>query len=387
MKKFWNKRALCALFVMAAVAQGAHPQDGRDVFTVRIDQIITSDFPNMTIYAIVENDRGEAQLGLSPALFNFRINSFEETGRAVIRPFAQGNAPIDYSIIISNSGIMAGEPLDFQRNAVLQFVESMRPIDRLSLYAIGEEAVVIFEELEREAIDPSMINAVTVSAAQPRLNDSIINVMRRAQRRRIERRVVIVISDGRDLNSRFSTEQLNAVLAEVGIPVYALGFRVLGAETLSNLHDMSMMTGGAYVYVPQLSGLPVSLRDLNARIAQPYVINLRARSIRADDLPHVLEVAVEGWNFAGRGQKTFTAERVPIPQWLRLAGLIAAAVVLVAVIVIFLIRRMLKRKKMGISRRRCPECGHLMKDTWDSCPFCRYLPNLKKKKKAAKKSA
>jgi hypothetical protein len=35
---------------------------------------------------------------------------------------------------------------------------------------------------------------------------------------------------------------------------------------------------------------------------------------------------------------------------------------------------------MGITSRRCPECNNRMKDSWDSCPFCRYLPNIKKKK-------
>jgi hypothetical protein len=379
-----GKTGVFFLLLAVALTQSAFAQDERAPLTVRIDQIITSDFPNMTMYVIVENDREEAVLGLAPALFNFRINSFEETGRVSITQFAQRNAPIDYSIIFSNSGIMSGEPLDFQKNAILQFVEAMRANDRLSLYTIGEEATAIFEELRRDDIDPAVINAIGVSAAQPRLNDSVINVLRRTQRRRIERRVVIVISDGRDINSRFTAEQLSAVLAEVGVPVYALGFRMLGAETLANLHNMAEQTGGAYLYVPQVSGLPANLRTLNARIAQPYVINLRARSLRADDLPHVIEVAVAGRDFAGSGQRTFVATRVPVPQWVRFAGAIAAGVLVLAALAAAIIRRIVKRKRMGITRRRCKECSVRMKDTWDSCPFCRYLPNMKKKKKKAK---
>jgi len=384
MRKFLYKQAglFFLLFLMAASVQSVFAQNERSALTVRIDQIISTDFPNMTIYAIVENESGEVVLGLAPALFNFRINSLEETGRATITPFAMRDIPIDYSIIFSNSGIMAGAPLDFQKNAILQFVESMRENDRLSLFTIGEEANVIFEELRRDEIDPSVINSVGTTTAQPRLNDSIINVMRRVQRRRAERRVVIVISDGRDQNSRFNTEQLNAVLTEVGVPIYALGFRVLGAETLANLHDMADQTGGAYMFVPQVSGIPGYLRTLNTRLSQPYVINLRARSLRADDLPHVLEVAVDGWDFAGRGQRTFVAVRVPVPRWMRLAIAIAAGVLVLAMIALSIVRRIVKRKRMGITRRRCPDCRILMKDTWDSCPFCRYMPNMKKRKKS-----
>jgi hypothetical protein len=276
---------------------------------------------------------------------------------------------------------MEGEPLDFQKNAILQFVESMKDTDRLSLYTIGEEATIIFEELRKDAIDPAVINSVTVSTAQPRLNDSIINVMRRVQRRPLQRKVVIVISDGRDLNSRFTKEQLNAVLQEVGVPIYSLGFRVLGAQSLSNLHEMADFTDGTYLFASRLSDIPGSLRSLTSRITQPYIINLRVRSIRADDLPHVLEVSVTERDAAGSGQRTFIAVRVPIPQWVRLAALIAIVVVLVAVVIISLLRRRIKRKRMGITRRWCKDCRIRMKDSWDSCPFCRYLPNIKKKKK------
>jgi len=383
MRFFMKKRVrlLLPLVFAIAVAQGALAQDGRQALTVRIDQIVADDFPNMTVYAIVENERGEVVTGLAPGLFSFRINMLEETGRATVTPFAMRTVPIDYSIIISNSGIMEGAPLDFQRNAILQFVETMRDIDRLSLFTVGEEANIVFEELRRDAIDPAMINSITTSTAQPRLNDSVINVMRRVQRRGIERRIVILISDGRDQNSRFTTEQLNAVLAEVGVPIYSLGFMVLGVEALGNVHNMAEVTGGAYMFVPQLSDIPGTLRSLNARITQPYIINLRARSLRADNLPHVFEVAVDGWDFAGRGQRTFVAVRVPIPRWVRLAVLIAAAAVLIAVAVVTIVRRIAKRKRMGITRRRCSDCSTLMKDTWDSCPFCRYIPNMKKKPK------
>jgi len=381
-----GKRAhfLAILILLVAAVQGVFAQDGRAALTVRIDQIISTDFPNMTVYTVVENERGEVVSGLAPGLFRFRINSFEEKGRTVIAPFSLKGLPVDYSIVISNSGIMEGSPLDFQKNAVLQFVESMRDIDRLSLYTIGEEAGIVFEELRKDSIDPAVINAIGVTAAQPRLNDSIINVMRRVQRRQIERRVVIVISDGRDQNSRFSKVQLEAVLEEVGVPIYALGIRVLGAQTLSNLNEMANATGGAYIYASQLSDMPLSLRSLNSRIAQPYMINIRVRSLKANNLPNIFEVSVDERDSYGRGQRAFVATIVPIPQWLRIALLIAIAVVIAIAIVLTIIRRIVKRKRMGITRRRCPDCRNRMKDEWDSCPFCRFMPNLKKPKKKKK---
>jgi len=387
MSHFWSRKIrllLLPLLITAALQHGA-AQEGKAVLTIKIDQIVSGNFPNMTVYAIVENDRGEVMTGLSPGLFSFRIDSLEETGRTRITPFSMRELPIDYSIIFSNNGIMEGEPLDLQKNAILQFVESMKPIDQLSLYTVGEEAAVVFEELKKDAIDPSAINSVGVTSVQPRLYDSIINVMRRVQRRRAERRIVIVVSDGRDQNSRFSKDQLNTVLAEVEVPIYALGIRVLNTQSLSNLHEMADLTGGTYLFAPRLQDIPLSMRSLSTRISQPYVISLRAKSLKADNLPHVLEVSVNERDSAGKGQKTFTAVKVPVPRWVRWAVLIGIVVLLAALVVLSIIRRIIKRKGMGITRRRCPDCNTLMKDSWDSCPFCRYMPHMKKAKKEKKK--
>jgi len=382
MKNLWNRQVRFIIFLLLTViAHSAVAQEAKATLKIKIDQVVSKNFPDITVYTLVENDKGETVTNLSPGLFKFRIDSLEENGKATIIPFSMKEISVDYSIIFSNNGIMEGEPLDFQKNAVLQFIESMKEKDKLSLYAIGEEATVVFEEQKKDAIDPSLINSVVVSSVQPRIYDSIINVMRKVQRRQTERRIVLVISDGRDQNSRFTKEQLNTVLAEVGVPVYALGIRVLNTQSLSNLNEMADLTGGTYLYASKLSEIPKSFNSLAGKTIQPYIINLRVRSLRADDLAHVFEVSINERDSSGKGQKTFVAVKIPVPRWVRWAVLIAIVVILAALIILSIVRRIIKRKRMGITRRRCPECHNRMKDTWDTCPFCRYLPNLKKKKK------
>jgi len=381
------KKQLYLLFILLFViifVKNIAAQEQKSTLTIKIDQIVSHNFPNMTVYALVENDKGEAVTGLSPNLFKFRIDSLNETGKATITPFSMKEAPIDYSIIISNNGIMEGEPLDFQKNAILQFIETMKDTDRLSLYTIGEEATVIFEGMAKTAIDPSVINAIEVTSIQPRLYDSIINVMRKVQRRHVERKIVIVISDGRDQNSRFSKEQLNEVLYDVKVPVYSIGMRVLNIQSLSNLNEMADLTGGTYLYTSRLSDIPVNLRALTGKITRPYIIKLKVRSLKADNLPHVLEISINERDSAGKGQKTFIAVKVPVPLWARLVIAIIILLIIAALVVFYVVQKIMKRKRMGITTRRCPDCGSRMKDSWDSCPFCRYLPDVKKKKKQKK---
>jgi hypothetical protein len=363
---------------------GIYAQEEAEEIRIRIDQIEAEDFPNITAYAVVQDEESEVMAGLAPGLFQFRIDSMEADIRAEIMPFAMNERPIDYSIIFSNNGIMDGEPLDFQKNAILQFIDTMKDDDKLSLYTIGEEAVAIFETLAKDEIDLALINDVEVTSAQPRLYDSVTNAARIVQRRNDERKIIIIISDGRDQNSRFTKDQMNTVLTEAGVPVYAIGIRVLNTQSLSNLNEMADLTGGSYIYSSNVSAIPENLKRLNARITQPYVIQMRVRNMKADDLPHVLEIMIQERDFRGKGERTFTAVRVPIPHWVRWVALIVVVVILAAVIVLKILFRVRKRKQMGISKQRCPDCKRRMKDSWDTCPFCKYMPEEKKKKKGKK---
>jgi hypothetical protein len=361
---------------------------------IRIDGISSKEYPDIRLYAVITGDKREIAGSLSPQLFTFKIDAMDVKVKSTIMPFQLRKQPIDYTILFSNNGIMEGEPLDFQKNGIFQFIEEMEDADTLSLYTVGDEAVKIFEQQTKADIDVSLISSLDISSSQPRLYDSIMNVARKAERRTeakglsgtlaiqgATRKVLIVVSDGRDQNSRFSKDQLKEVLSETGIPLYAIGMRVLNDQSLSNLDDLAEFTGGSYWYAPKVSEIPAALKGLRNLITNPYVIDLRVRDVKADDLSHTLELSVESSDYAGKGSKTFIAVKVPVPRWVK--WVIAGAVLLfiIALVVLALLKRHLDRKKLGITKRRCPECHHRQKDSWDSCPFCKYLPDIKKKKK------
>jgi hypothetical protein len=387
-----NRKRIAATGLVLAflVMFGAEGQEGsgegtaKAPVTITIDQVISSQYPAVRAYAIITNAQGELVGNLAPNLFTFKIDAMDIRVQSTVMPFQLRKQPIDYTILFSNNGIMDGEPLDFQKNGILQCIEELEEQDTLSVYAVGEEAVPVFEGLRKEAIDVASISKIAVSSTQSRLYDSMMNVLRRAQRRDLVRKVVIVISDGRDQNSRFTKEQLQSVFTETGIPVYALGIRVISAQSLSNLDDFAQMTGGTYWYASRLADIPTRLKGLVHIITNPYVIDLQVRDVKADDLTHKLEVGLSSSEYTGKGDKAFVAVKIPIPWWVKWAVAGAVVLVLMVVVVLFLVRRQANRKRMGITQRRCPDCHQRLKDTWDSCPFCKYLPQVKKKRKPKK---
>ncbi|MCR5437779.1 MAG: VWA domain-containing protein [Treponema sp.] len=361
----------------------AKPEEKKEKspLTIKIDQLEYNDYPNLKAYAVIKNKKGENVTSLAPTLFSFRVDNAVVPVKAKIIPFSMANEPVDYSIMISNNGIMEGEPLDFQKNAIMKFVETMNENDTLSIYSINEEGGVIAEELKKNAFDSQLVNQIEITEAQPRLYDSINNIIKKIKQRPSQRKVMIILSDGRDQNSRFSKNELLDTLSSIGIPVYSIGITVLSSATLSNLDEMSQITNGTYYYSRRLKDIPDNIKLISDSIKQGYILNLKVKKVKADDLSHILELRVDELESEGKGTKAFIALKQPFPKWLKIFLIILGIVLIIAVIILFILYRIIKRRNMGITKRRCKICGNIMKDNWESCPFCKYLPDIKSKKK------
>ncbi|MEE0998160.1 MAG: VWA domain-containing protein [Treponemataceae bacterium] len=372
------KKILHCLMLLVLITSISFAEE-KETLDIRIDQINSNDYPQIKAYTVIKKSNGEILSGLSPNLFSFRIDSEEVKISSKIVPFSMTNESTDYTILISNNGIMDGEPLDFQKNAVIKFIEFMNEKDTLSVYTIGEDAGLVCENVTKETFDSAVINSIEVSVSQPRLYDSIINLLRKVEQKKNHRKVIIVLSDGRDQNSRFSKSQMEETLGQSSIPIYTVGIRVLSNQTLSILDSISELTGGSYFYSSMLSSIPDNLKKIIDCCNHAYVINLKVKSLKADNLNHILEVQVDERDSRGKGLKTFVAVKHPFPKWLRLLIIILCVLLIVSIIFVKIFQKIRKRRNMGISRRKCPDCKNIMKDSWETCPFCKYLPENKLK--------
>ncbi|WP_287047229.1 VWA domain-containing protein [Treponema sp.] len=374
-----KKKVLFIILILFSAFVFAQEAEKKNL-NVKIDQVCSEKYPNMTAFVTVRDNKGEIVAGLAPGLFKTRIDSEELIGKQNIYPFSIKPEPIDYSILISNNGIMEGEPLDFQKTAVIQFIDYMQKGETLSLYTIGDDAVPVFENLQKEEIDTSLINSINVSDVQPRIYDSLLNVVRKLETKNTRRKIIIVISDGRDQNSRFSKDQLDSVLNEKTIPVYSVGIKVISSAGLSALNEISELTSGAYIYSQKLSDISNNIKIIRDIVNKCYVIDYKIKNVKADNNYHMIEVSILERDAEGKGQRTFLAVKLPVPRWLQITIAVVVIIFIIAFIVLIIIGKIKKRRAMGITKRKCPVCGNRMKDSWDFCPFCRYLPDIKRKK-------
>lgn len=349
--------------------------------TIRVEQVKSSKFPFMEVYFTVADGKGE----VVPTLIQGNFSTFvdgKDTEKLDIRSLQFSDEAVSYSIIVSSNGIMDGEPLSQQKQAISEFFERIRDREKdlISVYTFGEQVTPLFEHQPFNETLMDQVNSIEIHDKQPRLTDAVIYVARKQDEINIKKKVIIVLSDGRDIDSQFDKEQCYEILKEKNIPVYTIGIKVLGGRNLYTLDELAQSTGGRYVFARSSKQIGSSLTRVVDFIQLGYVAKFKTTGIKGDDKLHQLHIKLTDKEKTNSAFINFTAFKRIVPWWFKYLIMGIALVGLIVLIIILLIIRKKQRELMGITKRKCPVCKKRMKDDWDECYFCKFLPGKKKKK-------
>ncbi len=380
-------------FLVLSVVSVLYAQEEQEN-TIRIESIDSHAFPQMKAYVSVEDQEGSPNLTLVKGNFSAKIDTENHLSSLAVETFNKIDDSIHYVFFLSASGLMDGQPLTAQKNALLDFSTLLGETDSLSAYIVGEQPEELFSYVLPPDLPSDAVLELEVREDQAKIFDTLVGCVRKIEKeqdagilKKNERTVFILLSDGRDNESRFTLEQTAQVLSESGIPLYSLGLKVLSEASLSVLHELARKSGGSYLYTPDLDTVSDHLNQFAELINMSYVVSFRAKGVKADDSFHQLMIQVDDKELSIQGFRNFKAVKNPFPLWLKLVLLGTAVVLLALGILLMIFRRMSLRKKLGISKRKCPDCKRRMKDDWEFCPFCRYLPGKPGKKKKTEESA
>jgi Ca-activated chloride channel homolog len=274
---------LALLLVMALLVASAL---GRPAPTValdgaaRVEQVDTSDYPNVTLYVSVRDETGQLRGGLSSADFTV----LEDGAPVDLEAFGgAGAGPVTSVLVVDRSGSMEDDgKMEGAREAALAFIALLRPGDQAALVAFNNRV-----ELTQGFTD----NAATLSAAVERLRPDDGTALYDAVLAGTEllqempgRRLLVVLSDGQDCrepaNSCPGTSGSRSTLAEaiaaaqaVGQPVAVVGLGTRGGrEGLDErvLQRIAEESGGRYLYAPRGEELAGLYAELAAEVQQEY---------------------------------------------------------------------------------------------------------------------
>jgi len=273
---------VCALIV--AAAQSVDPPGAR----------FTLDTTLVLIPVSVTDSMNRFVLGLPKADFRLYEDGTEQT----ITNFSGEDAPLSVGIVFDTSGSMT-DKLRTSRRAAIQFLRTMNAQDEAFLIEFGDQATLTaaftgqFDEIEKKlaAAAPGGLTAM-LDGAQMALHEM--------QKAKNPRKAIVIISDGGDNNSRYSAHEIESLVREADVQIYAMGVfepsipglareEVSGPRLLSQLAEQ---TGGRAFSASDANDLPSVAARIAIELRNQYVLAYHSKNRNNDGKFRKVEVKI-----------------------------------------------------------------------------------------------
>lgn len=194
--------------------------------------------------------------------------------------------PLDLAVVLDRSGSMAGDKLLAAKQATLDLLKELRPIDHLTVIAYDDEIEVLTERL---AVDPAGLERAraAVLAIGERGGTALgpgllrgLEILEAAKRAERELAHVMLLSDGQANVGEKNPDVLGARAGEGfrrGVSVSTLGVGLdYNEDLMTKLADQG---GGRYHFIPGTDAIPKVLTDefagLVATVGSSVTLELR----------------------------------------------------------------------------------------------------------------
>lgn len=233
--------------------------------------VIRTQVQNVTLPATVMDDRHH----LVTTLRSNNFTVYEEDQQQVIIDVRRDDVPVSLGIVVDNSGSMREKRLAVSK-AVVNLVKASNPNDEVFVVNFNDDAWLDQDftnstDLMKEALDrldsrggTALYDAVIVSA------DHLAKAGKR------EKKVLLIVTDGEDNESRESLEAaIRAVQDENGPIIYTIG--ILGNEGKQRrakraLEALSLQTGGVAFFPKNLDEVDLISQQVAKDIRNQYTI-------------------------------------------------------------------------------------------------------------------
>jgi len=279
-------RFTLAGFLVVAVLYGQDPPPVR----------FNADTSLVLIPATVTDSLNRFVLGLQKPDFHLFEDGVEQT----ITHLSGEDAPMSVGLIFDMSGSM-GEKLRTSRQAAFRFLETMNPQDEVFLIEFSDQAELVVpftshvKEVENKltTLRPGGLTAM-LDGAQMALVE-----MKKA---RNPRKAVVIISDGGDNHSRYSARQIQSLVREADVQIYAMGvfeptltIAGLTKEEVSGprlLSELAEQTGGRAFTASDPNDLPNVATRIGIELRNQYVLAYSPTNKNRDGKYRRVEVKV-----------------------------------------------------------------------------------------------
>jgi Ca-activated chloride channel family protein len=269
--------ALALAFPQERVAITPRVRPERARATLRMDVRMVQ------IPVTVTDLRGAPVLGLPKTSFRVFENEIEQP----ITALSVSDAPVSAGIVFDSSRSMKPRLAD-SRAALDQFLETRGRQDEFLLVRFSDQP---------ELLVPFTSNAADISSPLASVNargwtalvDAICLATHQVRKGRHERKVLLVLTDGNDNNSRYSEAELVRLLREADVRVYAISL----IERSRFLQKICEESGGRIIWVRRMGDLAAAMEELSRQIRSEYLVSYIPPDLQNDGRYHRVRVEVQ----------------------------------------------------------------------------------------------
>ena len=200
-----------AVLSSSLLAQDRRPADQGFSFRSSVDLV--------TVNVTVTDARGRFVPGLRAEDFTIT----EDGERQTITQFEAERVPVSLGIVLDTSGSMGGEKMDAARAALRRFVyDLLGQDDEMFLYRFDSRPILVHGWTQDRARLMRGLGSV-VPAGGTALYDTAAEAVPLAAEGTRRKKALVVISDGNDTNSDIEVDELQQLIRESEVMVYAIG--------------------------------------------------------------------------------------------------------------------------------------------------------------------
>ena len=215
---------------------------------------------------------------------NFHV--FDNNVEQKISAFATEDAPVAVGLVYDHSGSV-GPVIRNESRATQMFLKTSNPADEYFLVTFASKPELALGMTPSTGDVGSRVYN-TRSGGSTALFDGVILGMNELRKSKLNRKALLVISDGGENNSRYSKRELQKMVEESDGLIYAIGFNSTQAD-FPLLKWMAELSGGR-AFPAKYEDFPDVAAKIGLELRNRYVLGFSAAGIPHDGKYHALRV-------------------------------------------------------------------------------------------------
>ena len=267
---------------------GPQPAESRPAATLRIDT-------NLVLVPVsVLDPTNHPVTGLEKEHFRVLEDRVEQT----ITHFSMDDEPVAVGLVFDISGSM-GPKLQKSRQAAAEFFRTSNLEDEFFLVEFNDQPKLVVP-LTRNVEEIQNQLTWAQSKGRTALLDAVFLAMNEMKKSKMNRKALLIISDGGDNSSRYSETEVKHLVRENDVLIYAVGvFESAGGRMRTTeeaggpglLNDLCEQSGGRHLPA-DVNELPDIAAKIGVELRNRYVLGYSPASQVRDGRYHTLQVKV-----------------------------------------------------------------------------------------------